>query len=144
MLPMVTFPLLVTFAQNLPAPGQTGGAVATAPGEPAAELNVEEFQLKCNELTGQVVNLTFDRVVSFTQTGSESASATVVYNDYQRKECVNIIIPAEGIYFFKARFSQKSGDETTVYIQVLTPFMGKALGTLYDKDKPEGQRYIWK
>jgi hypothetical protein len=112
-------------------------------GEPSMELNVSEFQLKRNELKGQVVELTFDKVVSLKQAGQEGYLAMVTYESPRLQEGLALIIPAEGLEFFEELSKPEIRRKESVYVQVLNPSTIKALGTRFSRSKPEGERYSW-
>ncbi len=119
-------------------------ALDTEPvGEPSADLNVSEFQLKRNDLKGNVVELTFDKVVTLKQAGQEGYIAMVTYESPRMAEGLNIIVPSAGLEFFEELSKINYPRKGTVYIQVLNPSTVKALGTRYSKNKPEGERYSW-
>lgn len=112
-------------------------------GAPAADLTVEEFQLKRNDLKGQVVELTFDKVVSLKQAGAEGYIAMVTYESPRAMKGVAIVIPAEGLEFFEEQSKIDYRSKQTVYVQVISATTVKALGTRYRKNEPEGERYGW-
>ena len=112
-------------------------------GEPSADLNVSEFQLKRNDLKGKIVELTFDKVVSLKQAGKEGYIAMVTYENPRLAEGVSIIVPADGLKFFEELSRPGLVRRESVYIQVLNGSTLKALGTRYREDKPEGERYCW-
>lgn len=110
---------------------------------PTAELNVSEFQIKRNELKGQVVELTFDKVVSLKQVGQEGYMAMVTYESPRMAEGLNMVVPEDGLKFFEELSRPEIRRKESVYIQVVNPSTVRALGTRYRKDKPEGERYSW-
>ena len=109
----------------------------------AEELTVDEFLLKRNDLKGKIVELTFDRVISLKQAGKEGYIAVVSYQKPRHAEGVNVLIPAEGLGFFKELDKPELQRRATVYIEVLNANTLKALGTRYREDKPKGERYGW-
>lgn len=111
-------------------------------GKPFAELTVEEFQLKRDDLEGKVVELTFDRIISLKEVMSESYLALVTYHDSSHADAIQILIPKDGLDLFKDRVSPESMGTQSVYVQVLTPVTVKALGTHYIEE--DGQvKYGW-
>lgn len=147
---MVLFPVLVVSAQNAtkPAAGAAGqpaaelNAVAEPDGTGAVEMDISEYQEEFSSLKGQVVKLTFRYVDSFSASPSGTGAARVC-KSRNKEEWLNLTIPEDGVVFFDELFVEKEDDETTVYVQALTPFSAKALGTAYRKDNPAGSRYLW-
>lgn len=154
----VILPVLIASAQNPQRPvlqrpnfpqqtdfkaGLKAGLDVEPAGEPSGELTVDEFQLKRNDLKGQVIELTFDRVVSLKQAGAEGYMAMVTYESPRIAEGLNIIVPADGLEFFEDLSKVNYPQRRSVYIQVLTPSTVKALGTRYSKNKEAGERYSW-
>jgi hypothetical protein len=90
-----------------------------------------------------VVELTFDKVVSLKQAGTEGYVAMVTYESPRALEGVTIIIPAGGLEFFEEQSKIDYRRKGTVYIQVINASTVKALGTRYRKNEPEGERYSW-
>ncbi|MFA6172130.1 MAG: hypothetical protein WC701_00470 [Kiritimatiellales bacterium] len=112
-------------------------------GESAEELNVSEYLLKRNDLKGDVIKLTFDKVASLKQAGKEGYVAIVTYESPRLMEGLNLIVPADGLEFFEELSKPGIIRRETVYVHVLNANMLKALGTRYREDKPEGERYAW-
>ena len=111
-------------------------------GAPTDELNVNEFQLKRDELKGKVIELTFDRVISLKQTGSDY-TAIVTYQQLHQIEGLNIIVPKEGLDLFQGMFTPGNIRTETVYVQVVSPSVVRALGTRYSEEKPKEKLYGW-
>jgi len=112
-------------------------------GDPSCELTVSEFQLKRNDLKGQVVELTFDKVVSLKQAGQGGYMAMVTYESPRLAEGLNIIVPQDGLKFFEELSKPEIRRKETVYIQVLNASVVKALGTRFRKNAEESERYRW-
>lgn len=159
---MVFMTLLVTSAQTFPRPAsqrpnfpqqadlkanlkaEIQAGLDTEPDcEPTADMDVEEFQLQRNDLKGQVVELTFDRVVSLKQAGKEGYVAMVTYESPRLAQGLSLMIPADGLDFFEELSKINYPRKSSVYIEVLTPSTVKALGTRYSKNKDLGERYSW-
>lgn len=111
-------------------------------GKPTAELNVDEFQLKRFELAGQVIELTFDRILGLKEVEPGSYVAFVTYHDSDAIEGLRILVPKAGLDLFKGRVSSESDGSQTVYVQVQTPDLVKAVGTYYTEED-EGVHYGW-
>ena len=161
---LVILPVYASFAQNLQRPvlpAQRPQLPATADRaqnlkaelkanldvepacEPSEDLNVEEFQLKRNDLKGQVVELTFDKVVSLKQAGTEGYIAMVTYESPRLAEGLNIIVPADGLKFFEEQSKIDYRRKEKVYVEVINPTTVRAVGTRYSKNKEPGERYSW-
>ena len=163
MIAITALPLLMVSAQNLPRDkkplqgrsaqlekqkeslkDELKGGLSTEPaGEPSDELNVSEFLLKRNDLKGKIVELTFDRVTTLKQAGKEGYIASVTYESPRMQDGVNIIVPDEGLKFFEELSKPGIVRRETIYIQIVTPSVVKALGTRYRGDEPQGERYRW-
>ncbi len=149
LLSAVALPLFVVFAQNVPdsvqstadRPAETN-IVAEPSGANAPEVSVKEYQEQSGALKGQVVQLTFDMIVSFRQVDPESGTSTVCSSE-SKGDWINLTIPAAGLEFFSELFSERNEDEQTVYVQVISPFAAKVLGTNYHQENPAGERYDW-
>lgn len=145
----VAFSLFVVYAQDVPGSAQSAAGkpaetniVAEPSGANAPEVSVKEYQEQSGALTGQVVQLTFDTIVSYRQIDPKNGTATVC-NSESKGDWINLTIPAAGMEFFNNLYEEKNEDEQTVYVQVLSPFAARALGTNYHKDNPAGERYDW-
>ena len=111
--------------------------------EAAEELNVDEFLLKRNDLSGKVIMLTFDRVISLKQMGKDGYVAVVSFQQPRFADGVNLLVPAEGLEFFQELAKPEIQRRESVYVEVMEANKLKALGTRYREDKPKGQRYGW-
>lgn len=111
--------------------------------EPSEKLNVDEFQLKRNDLKGQVIELTFDKVVSLKQAGQAGYIAMVTYESPRIAEGLTIAVPSEGLEFFKELSEMKYPAKRTVYVEVINPSTARAVGTRFSKNKEAGERYSW-
>jgi hypothetical protein len=111
--------------------------------EPSEDLNVEEFQLKRNDLKGRVVELTFDKVVSLKQTGAEGYVAMVTYESPRMAEGLNIVVPKDGLEFFEEQSKIDYRRKETIYVEVINPSIVRAVGTRFSKNKEPGERYSW-
>lgn len=110
---------------------------------PSEELNVEEFLLRRNELKGQVVELTFDKVVSLKQAGNDGYVAIVTYESPRIAEGLSILVPQDGLELFEELSRRNTRSRQQIYVQVLSPSAVKAIGTRYNKNKDAGERYSW-
>jgi hypothetical protein len=115
---------------------------------PAAKLDVNEFQLKQADCVGQVVELTFDEVLTLKQESSAGYVATVAFKreqrDGSRSSAVEIAVPPEGLKTFQEVYLLNGTTrQTKVMVQVLVGSKVRALGERYRKDNPEGERYVW-
>ena len=115
---------------------------SAAPGE---EMTVTELQFRREELQGQVVELTFDRVIGLKQMEKTAYSARLSFESGRQKESVLVLIPKEGLELFQEMATRfpKSPLRETVYVEVLEKNVIRAVGTRYSKNKPEGERYSW-
>lgn len=111
--------------------------------EAAEELTVDEFLLKRNDLKGKIIQLTFDRVISLKQMGKDGYIALVSFQKARQADGVTMLVPAEGLEFFKELDKPELQRRETVYVEVLNGDTLKALGTRYREDKPKGERYGW-
>ena len=111
---------------------------------PSEELDVNEFQLKRNDLTGKVVELEFDRVIDLKQSGN-GYTARVTFESGRITEGVILLIPEEGLELFEEMADRvpRSPLRKKVYAEVLGGSISRAVGTRYSKSKPEGERYTW-
>lgn len=111
---------------------------------PCEKLTVGELQLKRQELQGNVIELTFDRVIDLKQTG-EGYTARLTFESGRQKESVLVLIPEEGLEFFQEMADRfpRSPLRETVYVEVISANITRAVGTRYSKNKPEGERYRW-
>lgn len=115
---------------------------SVAPGE---EYTVDEFLLKRKDLQGQVVELTFDRVIGLKQVG-EGYTARVTFEDPRAGDGVMLLIPEAGFELFEEYVKSKDPlfrRRQTVLVEVLPANAVRAVGTRYSKNKPEGERYSW-
>ena len=129
---ITALPLFLTLAQD----------VASSIGKPSFELNVNEFQLKRYDLVGQVGELTFDRILGLKEVVPDGYVAFVTYHNANRIEGLKIIVPRDGLDFFKGQISPDSVGDKTIYIQVRTPDTVKAIGTYYTEEN-DGVHYRW-
>lgn len=111
--------------------------------EPADELEVDEFLLRRNDLQGQVIELTFDRVHVFKQNQTGDYLATVTYESPRLAEGVTLLVPEEGRELFEDMEQRKSPQRESVYVEVINLRVLKALGTRFRDDNPVGERYSW-
>lgn len=109
---------------------------------PSTEMDVNEFLLQRKDVQGKVVELTFDKVVSLKQAG-EGYTATVTYENPRMTEGLNLQVPPDGLELFEKLSKPNIRSRESVYIQVLTPYTVKVLGTRHSRNKPEGERYNW-
>lgn len=139
-----------SFAQNKPSKERVRNRLETPrvdlSKEPdcasSDELTVQEFQLQRNDMKGQVIELEFDNVIDLQQTGA-GYTARVTFESPRVGEGVTIIFPEEGLEFFRPLADHRGPLRSTVYVEVLSGKILKALGTRYSKSKPEGERYNW-
>lgn len=111
---------------------------------PSEECDVTEFQLKRKDMQGEVVKLTFDRVIDLKQTG-QGYTARLSFESARGTEGVVVLIPEEGLEMFKemAERFPRSPLRKTVLVEVLGSNVSRAVGTRYSKSKSEGERYSW-
>lgn len=122
--------------------GGSGSDFSQEPSKaPSAELTVQEFLLKRADLKGQVVELTFDEVISLKQVGSGYV-AEVTYQTPRRSEGVTLLIPDEGLDFFEPLSDPGVRRTNKVYVHVMGRGV-RALGTRYNSNRSEGDRYSW-
>jgi hypothetical protein len=112
---------------------------ALAPGD---DFDVNEFLMKRKDLQGQVVELTFDKVSSLKQV-RDGYIAFVSYEKPRHNIGLEIYVPAEGLEFFEDLAKPEIRRRQSVYVYVKAPGAVVALGTDYDKDKAEDERYQW-
>ncbi len=116
--------------------------------EPAAKLDVSEFLMKQADYVGQVVELTFDQVLTLKQYGSSGYIATVTYKRLDRRASdiasVEIAVPHEGLKIFREVYELNGTTrQTKVMVQVIVGSKVRAVGERYRGDAPVGERYRW-
>ena len=111
---------------------------------PSEELDVTEFQLKRKELKGKVIELEFDRVVDLKQSDN-GYTARVTFESGRIVEGMTLLIPEEGLDLFQkmAEYEPRYSSRQTIYVEVLSGNIARALGERFSKNKPEGERYSW-
>ncbi|MBC8207427.1 MAG: hypothetical protein ISR85_07115 [Kiritimatiellales bacterium] len=109
---------------------------------PVADLDVGELRLKLKDMQGKVVELEFDHTIDLKQT-ENGYSVRVTFESVRAVEGIMILLPKEGLDFFEPLAEPRSPIRETVYVEVLGNNMTRAVGTRYNKNKPEGERYSW-
>jgi hypothetical protein len=111
---------------------------------PSDELNVGELQLKRQELQGKVIELTFDRVIDLKQAGG-GYTARLTFESGRQRESVLVLIPEEGLELFQEMADRfpRSPLRETVYVEVISANVTRAVGIRFSKNKPQGERYSW-
>lgn len=116
-------------------------------GDPSEMLNVNEFLMKLADYSGKIVELTFDKVVSLKQTGSSGYVASVTFErdqgDNSMNAAVDIVVPPQGLAFFKDLYEKGAMGQRTVIVQVIVESKVRALGTRYRRDNPAGEKFFW-
>ena len=111
---------------------------------PTDEMDVNELLLERKDLTGQVIELEFDRTTSLKQMADGYSVRVSCRQVGGSSGKVTLLLPKDGLEFFEELFRSQNLRREGVYIEILPGGAGaKALGTRYRKSKPEGERYSW-
>jgi hypothetical protein len=139
---MAAIPLFLVLTAKAEQPAMQSVPVTKPVGE---ALSVNEFELQRDDLVGKVIELRFDRVLSFEEIGPGSYMAVVRYQNsdrYAEGRGLKVLVPKAGERLFENRNGSIDIREEKVYVQVVSPEEVKALGTYYAQDE-NGLHYGW-
>jgi hypothetical protein len=111
---------------------------------PTDDMDVSELLLERKDLTGQVIELEFDRTTDLKQMNQGYTVHVSCRQIGRSNGGITLLVPKDGLEFFEKLSKSQNMSREEVYVEIL-PGGGaaKALGTRYRKDKPEGERYTW-